>query len=264
MLLKELRVYIRCIRIHLLSGLEYKGWWFMVLHVVIVCITDPIGTILVFDRFGGSGPWTLERILLVYSLAVTSFGLAESFCRGFDYFPWHMLRTGNFDRVLLRPRTLFTQVASSAFHIHRLARATVGLILVLWSLGRLGATLTLQNTAMLALALTGGFIMYSGVFVMSSGIAIFTVRALDWIYILTNASYQANRVPKVHMPKLLKNLFTFCMPMLVISYYPASSVCGFGDARWLGWLALPAGLAFFGVSLIVWRIGVRHYTSTGS
>jgi len=263
-MLRELRVYLRFIRIHLLSGLEYKGWWFMVLQVLMVCVTDPIGTILMFDRFGGIGQWTLPRILLIYALALTSFGLAESFCRGFDYFPWHMLRSGNFDRLLLRPKTLFTQVAASAFHIHRLARPVAGLTIVIWALGRLDAAVTLGNVAMLMLALAGGFLTYIGVFVMSSGIAFFTIKALDWIYIFTNASYQVTRIPREYMPRLLKNLFTFVMPMLVISYYPASAICGWGDSRWLGWLALPAGAMFLGASLLVWRVGVRHYKGTGS
>ena len=93
---------------------------------------------------------------------------------------------------------------------------------------------------------------------MTSGIAFFTIGALDWIVVFTNASYQVTRIPHEFMPRLLKYLFTFFMPMLVISYYPASAICKWSDNVWKGWIALPAGLAFLGVSLIIWRIGVRH------
>ncbi|MGF7142480.1 ABC-type uncharacterized transport system permease subunit [Anaerotaenia torta] len=54
------------------------------------------------------------------------------------------------------------------------------------------------------------------------------------------------------------------MPMLLISYYPASVICGWGEPLPLGFLSLPSGAAFLLLSLTVWRIGVRHYTSTGS
>jgi ABC-2 type transport system permease protein len=54
------------------------------------------------------------------------------------------------------------------------------------------------------------------------------------------------------------------MPMLVVSYYPAAAVCGWGESRFTGLLALPAGFAFLLFSTRIWRIGVRHYTSTGS
>jgi ABC-2 type transport system permease protein len=59
-------------------------------------------------------------------------------------------------------------------------------------------------------------------------------------------------------------MFTFFMPMLIVSYYPASAVCGWGESYFKGLLALPAGLMFFIFSNIVWKIGVKHYKSTGS
>ena len=261
---KEARLYIKYIKIHFLSGLEYKGWWLMVIQGFTVVAADILPVLLAFDRFGSIGIWTVERIILIYSLATTSFNLAESFCRGFDYFPWQMLRSGNFDRLLLRPKSLFTQVSGSFFHIHRLGRAAVGMGIIIWALGRNGVAMTPHNLSILVLALAGGVLTYTGVFVMSSGIAFFTIRALDWIYILTNASYQVTRIPLDHMPRILKTAFTFFMPMLVVSYYPAAAICGWGGNTWAGWLALPAGCVFLGFSLIIWRVGVRHYKSTGS
>lgn len=261
---RGLRVYGQLIRMHFLSGLEYKGWWLMLLQVLLNVLTDPLGTLLLFSRFGSIGPWTMERILLIYALAVTSFGLAETFCRGFDYFPWRMIQGGGFDRLLLRPCSLLVQVAGSYFHIHRLARVFGGLFIIFWSLSRQGIALGVGGALILLLALGGGFLMYCGVFVFSSGIAFFTIKALDWIYILTNASYQVTRCPVPYMPRVLYSIFTFVMPLLVISYYPASAACGWGESLWKGLLALPAGAAFLALSIQVWRLGVRKYKGTGS
>lgn len=249
---------------HLLSGIEYKGWWLMVVQVLLIVITDPLSTVLAFSRFGSVGSWSMERMLLIYFLAVTAFGMAETFCRGFDYFPWHMVRNGEFDRVLLRPRSLFVQVAASRFHIHRLARVGMGLVMIVWLLRRLEIPFTAVNLALLVLSLLGGLLMYCGVFVMCSGLSFFTVRGLDWIFIFTNASYQVARIPIGYMPRVLRYTFTFLVPMLVVSYYPASAMGGWGESLFLGFLALPAGVLFLLASLWVWRFGVRHYQSTGS
>jgi len=261
---KEFRLYFKMLKLHFLSGLEYKGWWMMCLQTLFIVVTDPLGTVLLFSRFGGIGAWSMERILLIYSMAVTSFGLAESFCRGFDYFPWKMIQSGDFDRLLLRPRSLFTQVAASYFQLHRLPRPFTGLAVIIWALIRLQTQASAMNITILTLALIGGFLTYTGAFLMTSGIAFFTIKGLDWIYIFTNASYQVTRVPMNFMPRLLKNVFTFFMPMLVISYYPASVICGWGEPLWKGLLALPAGTVFLSFSLLIWRFGVRHYKSTGS
>lgn len=263
-MMSEVKIYGRFIKMNFLSALEYKGWWLMVIQTAVVAATDPIGTLFLFSRFGGIGVWTMERILLIYAMAVTSYGFAESFLRGFDYFPWHMLRSGNFDRLMLRPRYLFTQVAGSFFHIHRLSRPVTGVAVICWTLARQNIAPTPRSVALLVSALLGGSLVYAGVFVLSSGVAFYTIKALDWIYLLTNASYQVTRIPVEHMPKLLWGVFTFLMPMLVISYYPASVICGWGEPLWKGLLALPAGAAFMGASLLVWRVGVRHYKSTGS
>jgi ABC-2 type transport system permease protein len=217
-----------------------------------------------FHRFGPIGVWSMERILLIYALAVTSFGLAESLCRGLDYFPSKMIRSGGFDRLLLRPRSLFTQAAVSFFHIHRLARPAAGCAIILWCLARQDVTPGPLGILLLASALLGGTLTYAGVFVFIAGIAFFTVKAMDWSIIFTNASYQVTRIPFDYMPALLKGGFTFVMPMLVISYYPASVICGWGEPLWKGLLALPAGGSFFALSLLMWRVGVRKYRSTGS
>jgi ABC-2 type transport system permease protein len=260
----EGKIYLKYLRMHLLSGMEYKGWWLMLLQVLFVVVTDPLSTVLMFSRFGPMGPWTVERIILVYALAVASFGLAECLLRGFDYFPWYMIRTGDFDRLLLRPRSLFTQVAASFFHLHRAVRPVTGICAAIWALNTMAVPLTAANALVLASALLGGFVLYCGVFVLTSGLAFFTIKGLDWIYILTNASYQITRCPEPYMPKALKGMFTFLMPVMLVSFYPAATVCGWGYPLWLGYIALPSGMLFMGLSLIVWRIGVRHYKSTGS
>ncbi len=261
---REIQVYGKFLKMHLLSAMEYKGWWLMCLQVIIVCGADILSTFLLFDRFGAIGRWSVAHIVLIYALAVTAFGLAESFCRGFDYFPWRMIRTGDFDRLLLRPLSLTVQVAGSYFHIHRLMRVLTGLGLIFWALNRLGISFTFINALILLMALLGGMVLYMGVFILSSGVAFYTIRALDWIFILTNASYQVTRIPAEYMAPVLKHVFTFFMPMLVISFYPAAVLCGYESRSWLAFLSIPAGAAFLLFSLFVWRIGVRHYTSTGS
>lgn len=262
--MSQIRLYFKYIRMNFLMGLQYKGWPIMVFQVMIVVITDPIGLIFLFSRFGSIGEWSVDRILLVYALAVTSFGLAETFCRGFDYFPWKMIRTGDFDRVLLRPRSIIVQIAGSYFHIHRLSRVICGIGAILWCLSKQGVEFSMLNFIIIIFALSGGFLVYTGVFLMTSGIAFFTIQALDWIYIFTNASYQVTRCPYEYLPRVLKGVFTFFMPMLLISYFPASAVCGWGESYFKGFLALPSGAAFLLFSALVWKVGVRHYKSTGS
>jgi len=172
--------------------------------------------------------------------------------------------SAGFDRVLLRPCSIIVQVAGSYFHIHRISRVFGGSCAIAWCLWKQQVQLTPINILTIVLALAGGFFAYSGVFIATSGIAFFTIQALNWIYIFTNGSYQVTRCPIDYMPRIIKYMFTFFMPMLVVSYYPASAVCGWGESYYKGLLALPAGWAFLMFSIVIWQIGVRYYKSTGS
>lgn len=257
-------LYWRYLKINFLAGLQYKGWPMQLIGVLITVITDPLEVLLLFARFGSIGDWPVERVMLVYGLSLTAFGLAELFSRGFDYFP-SQVRTGSFDRILLRPRSTFLQILGTRFHLHRISRVVGGLFVVAWSLTKQGVSLEPQQLLLLLCALIGGYLVYTGIFVISSAVAFWTVQSLDWVNIFTNGSYQVAKVPPPLLPSWLRNTFTFFMPMLVCSYYPAANVCGWeGVPVSLGWLALPAGIVFFAASLVAWRVGVKYYASTGS
>jgi len=262
--MRRLTLYAHLIKGNLLNDIQYRGWPIMILQVLVVVVTDPLGTILMFSRFGSIGEWSVARILLIYALAVTAFGLSESLCRGLDYFPFRTLRSGDFDRMLLRPASLTVQAAGNVFHIHRFSRVFSGLIAIAWCLRALNITMGAREWAILLLTLMGGFLFYSGIFLLTCAISFFTIEAMDWIYILTNVSYQTTRCPPEFMPRTLRGVFTFLLPILLISYYPACTLCRWGEAPWKGLLALPIGAAFACGALLLWRFGVRHYKSTGS
>ncbi len=262
--MNDFMLYTRYLRINFLAGLQYKGWPMQILMVLFIVVTDPLGVVLLFSRFGSIGEWSVERTMLVYGIALTAFGLAELFSRGYDAFPWQ-IRTGAFDRMLLRPRSTIVQVLGMRFHLHRLSRVAGGSCIIWWSLARQGVSLGLLGLVQLLFALVGGYLVYTGVFIASSAVAFWTIEALNWVYIFTNGSYQVTKCPPQLLPGWLRNSFTFFMPMFVFSYYPAAAICGWGEVPvGLGWLALPAGAAFIAVAFALWRVGVRFYASTGS
>ena len=261
--MSEFRLYWRYIRMHFLAELQYKGWPMKVLFTLFIVLTDPLDALLMLDRFGAVGGWSASRIMLIYGMALTGFGLAELFGRGLDYFPM-LIRNGEFDRILLRPRSELVQAMTLRFHLNRLARVVGGGALVAVCLAAQGKSYALMDVLMIALALLGGMITYMGLFLIASGVAFFTIQGLDWIYIFSNGSYQLTKVPPKLMPDWIRRVFLYVMPMLPFCYYPASAACGWGEPYALGFVALPASAAFFGLGFLVWKVGIRHYASTGS
>lgn len=261
--MNEVRLYFRYIRLHLLSGLQYRGWILDVLVSLFVVVTDPLDAVFMLDRFGGIGGLTPSQILLVYAIAVCAFGLAEVFGRGFDCFP-PLVKNGEFDRILLRPRSTVVQTMTVRFHLSRLPRVLGMGAVVIWCLRGQSVSFGLRESWLLLSALGGGMCVYIGVFVFAATLSFVTIEAFSFTYIFTNMSYQVAKVPPRLLPNWLRRMFMYVLPMFIFCYYPAAAICGWDEPAILGHLALPVGGAFLAISLVVWNVGVRHYKSTGS
>ncbi len=259
----NLRLYFRFIRMHLRENLQYRGWPAQLLLTLFHTLTDPLEMLLMFVRFKSVGEWTSDRVMLMYGLTVCAFGLAELFSRGLDLLPFQ-IQNGSFDRVMLRPRSTLFQAMTLRFDLNRLSRALGGMLMIVLALIRMHVHVTCVDVLMLALALAGGYLVYTGIFMLVCAVSFFTIRSLGLSYIFTNGSYQVAKVAPDYLPQWLKCLFFYILPMLPFCYLPAAAVCGWGVPTWTGFLALPAGLAFFFVSWVAWCFGVKRYQSTGS
>ena len=256
-------LYLRYIRILALSQLQYRGWMLGLLPNLIYVLTDPVDALLLLDRFGAVGGFTPSAVMLLYGMAILSFGLAELTLRGVDYFPM-LVRSGEFDRVLLRPRAALFQVCVLRFHLNRLNRVVCGALLMGFCLAAQGARPTAGNILMLVLAILGGMLCYDALLLIQAALAFFTVREMNVFNVFTHGSFQVVKLPPDQMPRWMRGAFSFLMPLLLFTYYPAGAVCGWGTPQPFGWLALPAGAVFFALACILWRTGMRHYQSTGS
>src|SRR4051812_37026800 len=76
---------------------------------------------VMFTRFGNLPGWTMPQTLLLYGMVHIAFGLAEMAGRGFDQFE-RFVKSGDFDRFLLRPRPTTLLLAGQIFEISRLGR----------------------------------------------------------------------------------------------------------------------------------------------
>src|SRR5258707_1146714 len=71
----------------------------------LVTVVEFIGVWALFRRFGQVGGWRLGEVALFYGLVSVIFAFADAISRGFDIFGTTFVKTGAFDRLLLRPRS---------------------------------------------------------------------------------------------------------------------------------------------------------------
>jgi len=96
-----------------------------------------------------------------------------------------------------------------------------------------------------------------------------TTETLEIFNTVTYGGTETAQYPLSIYKGWFRRFFTFVVPLACISYFPALAILGrddpvAGSPVWFRWAAPLVGVVFFVISLQVWKVGVRHYRSTGS
>ena len=225
-------------------------------------ITDFIGIWALFARFHRLEGWGFAEVALLYGVVSVAFALADSLTRGFDVFGEQFVKTGDFDRLLVRPRSTILQLLGYELRVTRIGRLGQGMLA--WGVGahlsHIGST---TSWAILGFAVAGGIALFGGILLLQATFAFWTVESLELANTLTYGGVEAGQYPLDVYARWFHDFLVYVVPIGCVSYFPVSVVLGRASA-WPYALTPFFGFAFLAVSLWVWRFGVRHYTSTGS
>ena len=132
-MMDALSLYIRYLAISMRAQLQYRATFVMktIGHLLGTGI-EFFGIWALFARFGSLGGWQLLEVALLYGIADVAFSLADGFGRGFDKLG-SLLKAGDFDRMLLRPRSVVLQLLGFELQLMRIGRFTQGLIVLGWA-----------------------------------------------------------------------------------------------------------------------------------
>ena len=119
-----------------------------------------------------------------------------------------------------------------------------------------------QAVGFLALCLAGIVIHYSQMFLLAS-ISFWTVRAQGIVWGYYNL-FNIARMPDEAFHGLFKVVFTFAVPMLLVSNVPARVLAEKMDSGRSVLILLVMSVVCFGLSEWGWRASLRRYTSASS
>jgi ABC-2 type transport system permease protein len=150
----------------------------------------------------------------------------------------------------------------------RVGRLLQGALVLGWAAAEIGARWGAIEIAVLVLAIAAGTCIFAGIFVLQATLAFWTVESLEIVNTLTYGGVETTQFPLPIYPKWLRRLFVAIVPLGCASYFPAVMLLGrtdpLGAPGWLAYVSPGVGPLFLFASLQLWRIGVRHYCSTGS
>lgn len=259
----------RYLSISIRGQLQYRTSFLMsTVGNLLNCGIEFIGIWALFDRFGHLAGWSFAEVAFFYGVVNCTFALAELWTTGFDQFGTLYVKTGDFDRLLLRPRGTVLQLAGHELSLRRLGRLVPGLAVLFWAGATLDIPLEAHRAGLLLLAVAGGVAFFFALLVLQASLCFWTTETLELMNILTYGGVETAQYPLSIYHVAFRRFFTFVIPLACVGYFPVVAVLGaddpLGTSRLFQSLAPLAGFAFLGVALGAWRVGVQRYTSTGS
>ena len=126
-------VYLRFLEISVRSQMQYRMSFVMLTlaHLVTTAV-EFIAILVLFDRFGSLKDWELGEVAFMYGLVNIAFSISDAATRGFDMFGT-MVKSGEFDRLLIRPRSTALQLAGQELTLRRIGRLLQGLVILMWA-----------------------------------------------------------------------------------------------------------------------------------
>jgi ABC-2 type transport system permease protein len=174
-----------------------------------------------------------------------------------------LVRSGKLDFLLLLPVNTRFLVSLRQVDLGAFVNATFAVAVMAYAARQLHLAPTLlQVLGFLALCVLGIAIHYSLMFLLAS-ISFWTVRAQGIVFGYYNL-FNIARMPDEAFRGLFKAVFTFALPMLLVSNVPVRLLANKLDSPAPLVLLLVMSVVCFSVSEWGWRASMRHYTSASS
>lgn len=231
-------------------------------------VVDIVAIWALFDRFGAIDGWRFGDVAMFYGMVSISFSIADFLTRGFDVLGAEFIKTGHFDRILLRPRSTIVQLVGHDFRINRTGRLVQGIVVMAIGTASLHFQWDARAVALAIWTIAGGVALFFGLMVIQGALAFWTIESLEVMNVLTYGGVQAAQFPLGIYASWFRNVLIFVVPVGCVAYFPVLAILGksdpLGAPDWLLPLTPVAGFAFLALSFIAWHVGVSKYTSTGS
>ncbi len=258
-----MKIYAKFVLMTIKSQMQYKSSFFMsAFGQFLISFTAFLSVYFMYLRFNVVNGYDLSEILLCFSIMLMSFSIAECFFRGFDVFP-RLIRSGDLDRILIRPRNIVLQVLTSNIEFTRVGRFLQALIMLAYAVPSSGVTWTYDKVITLIFMLIGGIIVFASTFMLYAGVSFFTIDGIEFMNIFTDGVREFGRYPLGIYGDYVLKIFTFVVPVSLFQYYPLLYLIG--DSNNILFMFLPLFTVLFTIPCyLLFRFGLSKYKSTGS
>jgi ABC-2 type transport system permease protein len=172
------------------------------------------------------------------------------------------VRKGTLDFVLLKPADAQFLVSTARFYPWRAINVMTSFAIFIYAFHLLGRWPSFFGVLESIVLLVNAIVILHALLVLTVSIAFYAVR-VDNLTFLLGSVFDAARWPGTVFHGFLRVLFTFVIPLIVMTTYPAQALLGTLPITTL-FLSTALAALFAIVARLVWRRAVASYTSASS
>ncbi|MDR0287203.1 MAG: ABC-2 family transporter protein [Clostridiales bacterium] len=242
------------------ENMAYRSSFFI--SMIIMFITEfffPIVTLVIYNTGASFPGWTLYELLLVQGTFILAKGIAFPLFIGLFFQVMWLVRSGNLDIYLLRPRPLLFSLVITSFNVHDMSKIISGTLIIVYAASHLPSFSLYHWIWFVLLLIFSVALIFSFILLM----VVYTMRFIgsDKVLGLIDPITQYGFYPRDIYGWPVKSIITNIIPVAMIGFYPASILMGKDPEGFIP--AIVATCVFIVLSIFLWVRSSSKYTSAG-
>ena len=257
-----MKLYIKTLKMHIKSTLEYKASFIIsFISQILVFFSYYFIILSLFSKFGNIKGFTLYEVLLCFSIIQFGYAFCETFARGIDQFDKLIIK-GDFDRLLIRPQNILIQVLCYDLDLVKISRLIQAIIVFVIALVNLNIDWTILKVVALSLMILSSIVIFFGIFLLAASFCFFTIQGLEVRNLFTDGGKHMAQYPIGVFNKGFIIFFTIIIPYAFVNYYPLLYVLG--KSNNIFYMLSPLIVFIYLIPcFIIFNIGSKRYQSVG-
>jgi ABC-2 type transport system permease protein len=218
--------------------------------------------VVLFDKRDSVAGWTRSDALIVMSYFMGLKAVLEGVVSPSLVDLVERIRSGAFDYALLKPIDAQALVSTAHYEPWKVFDLLGAIGVAVYAFTLRGHAPALPDLALgIALFIAGVLAMYS-LWIVCAAASFWVVRMDNLIYLL-GAIFDTARFPVQIFSGVWRLVFTFVIPVAIMTTFPAMALLGRLDAN-RALATIGGALLMLVLSRVVWRAAIRNYTSASS
>jgi len=217
---------------------------------------------VIYSHTSSVAGWSMYEMLILVGTSM----VIQRFLMGFFWSGifemGRNVRSGAFDFVLAQPGDPLFMASTRKLELDGLLNSVVAIALVVYSAGKLGLHPGIRDLALYVCMLACGVVIHYSALVLAMSLS-FWITSSQGVEGSYFTLMEFSRLPREAFNRGLSIIFVWVLPVVVVSNAPARALLHGFQASWAAGLCA-ATLAWFMLSVFVFRRGLRRYTSASS